>query len=141
MSKRCCRWRYNPPIGGEAHPEKVSSRVSKALSLSQYAHALHTKKSQIRKLKMKNTERKTERLSLYLTQEQVEKCEKTKELMMEFHEDLPNISNNAFLGKLINIGLRKIDEDLQVAQHIRDTGLIPVGLQALTDVQQALEDR
>ena len=90
---------------------------------------------------MKKTENKTERLSLYLTQEQVEKCEKTKELMMDFHEGLPNISNNAFLGKLINIGLRKIDEDLQVAQHIRDTGLIPVGLPALTDAQQALEER
>ena len=90
---------------------------------------------------MKKTENKTERLSLYLTQEQVEKCEKTKELMMEFHEGLPNISNNAFLGKLINIGLRKIDEDLKVAQHIRDTGLIPVGLQDLLTTQQAIDER
>jgi DNA-binding FadR family transcriptional regulator len=76
-------------------------------------------------MKMKKTENKTERLSLYLTKEQVEECEKTKEMMMEFHTGLPDISNNAFLSKLINIGLKRLDEDLTKGMLIKEAGFVP----------------
>ena len=85
---------------------------------------------------MKEKENKTERMSLYLTKETVERCEFTKALMMEFHPVLTTISNNLFVTKLIELGLNRIDEDLVVAKHIKETGLIPVGLSGVDDARE-----
>jgi len=75
---------------------------------------------------MKEKENKTERQSLYLTKEIVARCENTKALMLEFHAGLPDISNNLFLTKLIELGLNKIDDDLVVVKHIKETGELPI---------------
>ena len=89
---------------------------------------------------MQTKEKKTERLSLYLTKETVERCEFTKALMLEFHAGLPDISNNQFLTKLIQLGLNRIDEDLVVAKHIKETGLIPVGLEGVKDARAIITE-
>ncbi len=68
---------------------------------------------------------KTERMTLYLTKKQVEDGEELKEKMMRLTTQLGPISNNEFLGKLINVGLKRVGESVDAALSLGEAPATP----------------